>query len=62
MAAMHATDVMDKIHITATVRMQDDWASQPREVLFVATTLQGCGEDDYEVWLKDALVALLEVL
>lgn len=62
-ATMSAWDMLDKVHVSASVH---DLPRAPGEaaplVLEVSTTVQGVGESDERVWLRDALIALAETL
>lgn len=61
-ATISAYDLMNVIHVHASVRVVSDDPSQAMETaLTVTTTLPGVGETDPSEWLRDALVALLEV-
>jgi hypothetical protein len=63
MSTVHAYDALDRVHVTATVRATVGSLGDPiAEVYSVATTVPGVGEDDPNEWLRDALVALLEVI
>ena len=60
---VHAYDVLEDVHVTASVRMRDDDGTGHAYSEFgCTTTFQGTGETDPKEWLKDALVALLETL
>lgn len=62
-ASIHAYDVMDTVHITATVMLYTGMGPGQHEVeIHCATTVQGVGSGDGAVWLRDALVALAETL
>lgn len=62
-ASVHAHDVLDQVYVTA--RVWGDGGVGERQMVeqsSCATTVDGVGEDDARQWLKDALVALIEVL
>lgn len=60
---VHAYDVLEVVHVTASVRVRDDDGTGPAYSEFAyTTTFPGIGESDPTEWLKDALVALLETL
>ena len=60
---VNAYDVMGEVHIAAVVRGLSDGPLQEFEnVLQCETTIQGIGETDPRLWLKDALIGLLEAL
>ena len=62
-ATVHAYDVMDSVHIIVSLRSTtEDRAECIEPVLHLATTIQGTGEVDEREWLRDALVAALEVI
>lgn len=59
-----AYDVMDQIHVTATIRTYQEPGQHPSdaEVTQVSVTMPGTGESNDERWLLDALVTLAERL
>lgn len=60
-ATINAWDVMDTVHVTATVRATPGIGETPPErALSASTTVSGVGETDPREWLVDVLVALLE--
>lgn len=62
-ATMACYDVLDSVHITATVTLYDTLNGNSHEVeLHAATTVDGLGSGSAAVWLRDALVALAETL
>lgn len=63
MTTINAYDALDRVHVTATVRATAGSLGDPiAEVYSTATTVPGVGEDDPVAWLRDACIALLEVL
>lgn len=61
-ATLSAYDVMDRIHVAATLR-QYDGATLGQSVEFRwETTVPGEGECEPGQWLREALLALIEVL
>ena len=62
-ATIAAYDVMDTVHVTATVTLYDGLGPGEHEIeLHCATTLDGLGSSSGARWLRDALVALAEHL
>ena len=62
-ATIAAYDVLDTIHVTATVTLYDGLGVGEHELeLHCATTVDGVGSSTGSVWLRDALVALAEQL
>jgi len=62
-ATVHAYDVMDTVHVTVSMRSTTEDRSECIEpVIHLATTIQGTGEANELRWLRDALVAALELL
>jgi hypothetical protein len=60
-ATMSAFDVMEGVHVTATVTLHPDDPSSPvQRVYHTSVTIKGRGEDDPRRWLRDALVGLAE--
>jgi hypothetical protein len=60
-ASIAAYDVMEGVHVSATVTLHPDDPSSPvQRVYHTAVTVKGRGEDDARRWLRDALVALAE--
>jgi len=63
MASLNAYDVMDLVHIHASVRTTSEDRSEAISTeLHCTTTIQGTGEDDARQWLLDALVGMIEAL
>lgn len=62
-ATIAAYDVIDAVHVHAVVRLWDGFGEEgvTTESSYTAT-LQGVGSGSDTVWLRDALVALLETL
>lgn len=62
-AHVSAYDVMDQISVGCVVRdIYGATGERPEVVLAVGTILRGEGISDPREWLRDALVAILEVL
>lgn len=62
-AHVTAFDVMDQVHIAVVVKCQQSVAEgHPVEILAFCTDVQGEGIDHPRPWLRDALVAALEML
>lgn len=60
-ASIAAYDVMEGVHVSATVTLHPDDPTAPRERIYhTSVTVRGKGEDDARRWLRDALVALAE--
>lgn len=60
-ASIHAFDVMDTVHITATVKLWDGiQTGSPTSEFSITTQIQGVGSGDDRAWLRDALVGLIE--
>lgn len=62
-ARVTAYDVVDKVHIVLNAK--DTTATEDNDVdvcLNVAVTVQGRGTDRLDVWVREALVALLSAL
>lgn len=60
---LNAYDVMGNVHIAVVVRALSDGPLQAFEtVLQCETTIPGVGEADPRLWLKDALIGMLEAL
>jgi len=60
---LNAYDVMGRVHIACVVRGLSDGPLQEfEEVLRCETTIEGVGETDPRLWLKDALIGMLEAL
>lgn len=63
MASIHAYDVMNTIHVTASVAEQGTEEGRAiHRVLAASTSLDGVGEANPRDWLEDVLVGLLEAL
>lgn len=61
--ALHAYDVMDRVHVTVEMREHsDNPLERSQSVLHADTTIQGTGEDDARQWAIDALVGMIESL
>lgn len=62
-ATIAAYDVMDEVFIAASVRLYDHCPEVPSEIeLTCSAVVSGVGTGEGRVWLKDALVALIESL
>lgn len=60
-ASISAYDVMEGVHVSATVTIHpDDPAQKAERIYHTSVTVRGRGEDDARRWLRDALVALAE--
>lgn len=60
-ASIAAFDVLDTVHIAASVTLYDGLGTGQHEVeLHCVTTVSGVGSGEGNVWLRDALVALIE--
>lgn len=63
MATVNAFDALDRVHVSAVVRATNGALGDPiAEVYSDVAVIPGVGEDNPQEWLKDALIALLEVL
>lgn len=60
--SVQAFDCLGQVHVAASVRQNTGVGEVNDLVLHVFTDFQGTGEDDPREWLKDALVALVEIL
>jgi hypothetical protein len=61
-AHVHVLDLLDTVVVYAEVVGADSFQRQLEPVLKQSMTVQGVGETDPQIWLQDALVALLETL
>lgn len=61
MLTLHATDIMDQIHVTYRVSEWDGKGGAPDEVIEKSSTYPGVGEPDVNRWIRDALVQALEL-
>lgn len=62
-ANIHAYDVMETVHITASVLLWDGLQTgSPTSEFSVSADVQGVGSSEDHEWLRDALVALIEHL
>lgn len=61
-ATISCYDVMDSVHITARVRQYDPLADTPSYECHWETTILGEGECEPSVWLREALIGLIEAL
>lgn len=60
-ANVTAYDMIDHVQVSATVIGRDDLGQAIERQVQTSTTFPGTGEQDARQWLKDALVALIEV-
>jgi len=62
-ASVHAYDVMESVHVAATVKLWDGLQTgSPTSEFTVSATIQGVGSAEDHEWLRDALVGLIEAL
>ena len=61
-AHIHMLDLLDTVVIYAEVVGADAFQRELEPCFKQSMTVQGVGENDPQVWLTDALVALLETL
>lgn len=62
-ATIAAYDVMETVHVHATVRLWDGLQTGSPTAEFSCTaTVQGVGSSEDHEWLRDALVGLIESL
>lgn len=61
-AHIHMMDLLDTVVIYAEVVGADAFQRHLEPTFKQSMTVQGVGESDPQVWLQDALVALLETL
>lgn len=62
-ATLNAFDALDKVHVSVVLRERGDEPTDRVMTLYQASaTVDGCGETDPRLWLRDALVAMLEAL
>lgn len=62
-ATVAAYDVLDTVHLTCTVTLYDGLGLGQHEVeLHTVATVDGVGSSEGSIWLRDALVALIESL
>lgn len=62
-ATITAYDVMETVHVTATVRTNDGLSiGTSSRVLEISVQVKSVGEETDARWLRDALVALAESL
>jgi hypothetical protein len=60
-ASIAAYDVMEGVHVSATVTVHPDDPVMPAQRIYhTVVTVKGRGENDARRWLRDALVALAE--
>lgn len=63
MATLSAFDVMETIHVSATVLLWDGMQTgSPTSRFTVSCDVMGAGSAEDHEWLRDALVALIEAL
>lgn len=62
-ATIAAYDVLETVHVHATVRLWDGLhTGSPTSEFSVTVTIQGVGSSEDHEWLRDALVGLIEAL
>lgn len=62
-ATIAVYDVLETVHITATVRLWDGLITDGSDVEFTCdTTVQGVGSAEGREWLRDALIGMIESL
>jgi hypothetical protein len=61
MMTIHATDIMDQIHCSLRVSQWDGLGSAPDEIYESACTYPGVGENDLHIWVKSALLQMLDI-
>lgn len=61
-ARLYIADVMDQVVIQATLWPLDGPELEPQAPITFCATVPGVGETKPDVWLSDALVALLETM
>lgn len=62
-ARITAYDMLDQVCVAAVLfQTSDDPLSRPEAVLRTAISVQGEGETEPRVWLRDSLLALAETL
>ena len=61
-AHIHILDLLDTVVVYAEVVGADAFQRQLEPVWKQSMSVQGVGETDPQVWLSDALIALLETL
>lgn len=63
MATLAAYDVMETVHISATVLLWDGMQTgSPTSRFTVSVDVQGVGSAEDNEWLRDSLIALIEAL
>lgn len=62
-ASLHAFDVFETIHVSATVTLWDGiQTGSPTGKFTVSAVVQGAGSSEDLEWLRDALVGLIEAM
>lgn len=61
-ARVYVADILDQIHVEATVWFYETSDFAETEAITYVTTVSGVGETTPGEWLKDALIALVETL
>jgi len=61
-ARVYVADLLDQVHVEATVFTADWRAQAPATVQTFTATVQSTGEPEDADWLRDALIALIETL
>lgn len=63
MATLAAYDVMETVHVSATVLLWDGMQTgSPTSRFTVSVDVQGVGSAEDNEWLRDSLIALIEAL
>ena len=62
-ATINAFDLIDRVHVSAVVRCHGSNGEETTVTVWQGSaTFAGVGEGDPQLWLKDALVGVLETL
>jgi len=61
-ARVYVADILDQVHVEATVFVADHTKEPAAEVITYQATAQGVGEVVPHEWLKEALITLIETL
>jgi hypothetical protein len=62
-ASIHAYDVFETVHVSATVKLWDGLQTgSPTSEYTASATIMGVGSAEDHEWLRDALVGLIESL
>jgi len=60
-ASIYINDVMDQVVLSVKVIGSDGWSDRSDLSLEFVTQIRGVGETDPHEWLRDALIALVEI-